>query len=321
MNENYSAETRTRRPGHPSGEIQQVYERVLAGTAVRRRYVEVGDGNRVHVLEHGAGPPIVLLHSPGTPAGFLLPLLNELHGVRAIAPDRPGQGLSDPIGLPRHRNRAAVVAWLDRLLDTLGLDTTALLGHSGGAMWALWYALARPDRVNRLALIAPPALPGARIALPIRMNATPGLGELLSRLAPPSPKSLLTFVHYAARERETIVRYPDLITLLVAAGRDRLADRVARAEIRVLVSPFALMSRSGLRRRSVVRPDELGAVAMPTLLIWGEWEPLGSVQVAQAVTDLIPDARLVVLPAGHGPWLGQPTQTAAAILDLVQRPT
>jgi pimeloyl-ACP methyl ester carboxylesterase len=145
----------------------------------------------------------------------------------------------------------------------------------------------------------------------------PGLGELLSRLVPPSPKSLLTFVHHAARERETIVRYPDLIDLLVAAGRDRSADRVARAEIRMLVSPFGLLSRSGLRRKAVVRPDELASVAMPRLLIWGEWEPLGGIPVARAVTDQIPGARLVVLPAGQGPWLGQPKQTAAAVRDLV----
>jgi pimeloyl-ACP methyl ester carboxylesterase len=39
------------------------------------------------------------------------------------------------------------------------------------------------------------------------------------------------------------------------------------------------------------------------------------------VTDRIPDARLVVLPAGHGPWFGQPEQTAAALLDLVRRPS
>jgi pimeloyl-ACP methyl ester carboxylesterase len=56
---------------------------------------------------------------------------------------------------------------------------------------------------------------------------------------------------------------------------------------------------------------------MPTLLIWGEREPLGSVSVAQAVTELIPRARLQVLPTGHGPWLGQPAQTAATVVDFV----
>ncbi|RIK08893.1 MAG: alpha/beta hydrolase, partial [Acidobacteria bacterium] len=76
---------------------------------------------RVHVLEKGAGPPMILLHGTGVAAGFFLPLLAELDGVRAIAPDLPGRGLSDPIDHPRRHFRTAAVGWLDRLLDVLGL--------------------------------------------------------------------------------------------------------------------------------------------------------------------------------------------------------
>jgi pimeloyl-ACP methyl ester carboxylesterase len=229
-----------------------------------------------------------------------------------LAPDRPGVGLSDPIDLPADRYREAAVAWLDRLLDTLELDTTTLLGHSGGAMWALWYALAQPDRVGRLVLLGPPAVPKTRSRLPLRLATTPVVGELLARLAPPSPRSVLRFAHHVAGEKETLARYPDLVDLLVAAGRDPITDHVSKAELRVFVSPF------GFRRRSRVRPDELRRLAMPTLLIWGEHEPLGGVPVARSVTELIPDARLEVLPTGHGPWLGQPTRTAGAVLDLVR---
>jgi pimeloyl-ACP methyl ester carboxylesterase len=304
------------RTDHPA-EVRQAYERVLAGTSVRGRVVAVG-GNRVHLLEIGTGPPLVLLHGGGGSGGFFLPLLNELRGVRALAPDRPGQGLSDPIDLPRDRYRQLTVAWVDGLLDTLQLDTAALLGHSGGAMWALWYALAHPDRVNRLVLIGPPAVPKTRCPLPIRLATTPGVGELLSRLVPPSPKSVLQFAHHAAREKESLARYPDLVDLFVATFGDPIADRATRAEERVFVSPFALVTASGFRRSSRIRPDELRRVAMPTLVMWGKREPLGDASVAQAVAELIPRARLEVLAGGHGPWLGQPAQTAAAIADFVR---
>jgi len=303
-------------PTH-SVEVRQTYDRVLAGASVRRRYVEVGASGRVHLREKGAGPPVVLLHGTGTSAGFFMPLLHELGGVRALAPDLPGVGLSDPIDLPRNRYRNTAVAWLDRLLDALGLDTTTLLGHSGGGVWALWYALAHPDRVEQLVLLGVPALPKTRCPLPIRLAATPGLGELLSRLAPPTPKSVLRLASFMG-EKATLPRHPDLVDLLVAVGRDPIADRAVRAEFRVLVSPFALLSPSGFRRRSRVRPDELQQVAMPTLVLWGEQEPLGSVPVAETVTELIPHARLEVLPTGHGPWLGQPVQTAATVVDFVR---
>jgi pimeloyl-ACP methyl ester carboxylesterase len=331
MNRRLDVEARTMRPAEealPSrhqwarrGQTHSVglrrwYERVLAGASLHSRTVEVHGGGRVHVLEKGAGLPVVLVHGSGLAAGFFLPLLNELEGVRALAPDLPGSGLSDPIDLPRHRYHEAMVAWLDRLLDALELDTTALLGHSAGGVWALRYALAHPERVKRLVLIGPPALPKTRCPLPFRLMGTPGVGALLSRV-PPSPKSVLRLAK-SLGERATLAAHPDLVDLFVVVGRDPLAASALRAEARAMVSPFALLSASGFRRRARVRSDELRRLAVPTLLIWGEREPLGSVSVAEAVTELIPRARLQVLPTGHGPWLGLPAQTAATVTDFVR---
>jgi 2-hydroxy-6-oxonona-2,4-dienedioate hydrolase len=308
-------QTRTH-PPH-SAEIRQVYERLLAGSPVRSRHIEVA-GRRVHLLEQGGGPPVALLHGTANPAGFLLPLLGELHGVHAIAPDRPGVGLSDPVDLPAARYREAAVAWLDRLLDALELDTTTLAGHSGGGVWALWYALAHPERVERLVLLDVPTLPRTRCPLPVRLIGTPGLGRLLSRLTPPSRASILRFAHHVAREKAALARHPDLIDLLVAAGRDPMTDRASMAEFDTLLSPLALLSPSGWRHRGRVRPDELRRLAMPTLVLWGERDPVGSIPVARAITELIPHARLEVLPTGHGPWLGQPTRTAASVTDFMR---
>jgi pimeloyl-ACP methyl ester carboxylesterase len=184
-------------------------------------------------------------------------------------------------------------------------------------LWALWYALAHPDRVTRLVLLAPPALPGTRCPLPIRLLSTPVVGELLSRVAPPSRKSVLQLARFMG-EGATITGHPDLVDLLVAVGRDSAADEAAKAEFRALVSPFALLSSFGFRRRATMRPDELRQVAVPTLVVWGERDPLGGVPVAQAVTGLIPHARLEVLPTGHGPWLGEPRRTAATVAEFVR---
>ena len=84
------------------------------------------------------------------------------------------------------------------------------------------------------------------------------------------------------------------------------------------MSPLALLSRDGFRRHGRVGPEELGRLRLPTSVVWGERDPLGSVAVAQAATALIPAARLVVLPTGHGPWLGEPGRTAAAVMELVR---
>jgi pimeloyl-ACP methyl ester carboxylesterase len=119
-------------------------------------------------------------------------------------------------------------------------------------------------------------------------------------------------------EKASLAGHPDLVDLFMAAGRDPIAASGARAEVRVLVSPFALLSPSGFRRHSRVRPDELRQVAMPTLVVWGEQEPLGGVSVAQAVTGLIPRARLEVLPTGHAPWLVVCVRLSGRVSGLIR---
>lgn len=297
-------------------ETRLAYQRALAGTPVRSRMLPTA-GGQVHLMETGDGPPLVMLHGTGNPAGFFLPLLNELQDVRAIAPDRPGIGLSDPASLPRRTYREATVAWLDRLLDALELETVALLGHSGGGVWALWYALARPNRVRRLVQIGTPTLPMTRCPLPVRMISTPGLGSLLSRLSPPSRESVSRLAEFLG-EKETLGSYPDVLDLLVAVGRDSISNRVAKDEFKALVSPFALLSRSGWRRHAVVRPDELRTLATPTLVVWGDRDPVAPAPVAQEIADLLPHGEAMLLPAGHAPYLGHPAQVAERVTDFIR---
>lgn len=296
---------------HPD-EVIAVHERVLAGSSARGRHIEVAPGRQVHVIEAGEGPPLVLLHGSGPTALLFLPLLERLSGLRAIAVDRPGFGLSDPVDLPRERYRDAAVECLDSVLDALGLDETALLGNSMGGTWALWYALAHPDRVRRLVLLgAPPLLPGTRVPPALRAVATPKVGEFLSRKMPSTPKTVVQNMG-GMGEKDTIVNYPDQIEALVVAGHDPLASQVSLAELRAAISPF------GFRPAMRLQPEVLRQLTVPTLLIWGEHDPVGGVEVARATADTIPGAQLELLPAGHAPWLGHPDRTAALIANFLR---
>jgi pimeloyl-ACP methyl ester carboxylesterase len=242
-------------------------------------------------------------------------LLAELDGVLALAPDRPGSGLSDPIARSPRDDDEAAVTWLDQLLDSLGLETAALLGHSAGGTLALRYASARPERVERLVLIGPPTLPGTRCPLPYRLLATPGVGRLLTKL-PPSRASVLQFARFMG-ERESLATHPKLVDMFLTVQRDPVSQSAVRDEVRVLVAPYALLTRSGWRTRSRVGGDALRALRLPILLIWGEREPLGSVENARALAEQMPDGRLHVPDGGHAPWLGEPAATAAAVLSFV----
>jgi pimeloyl-ACP methyl ester carboxylesterase len=147
--------------------------------------------------------------------------------------------------------------------------------------------------------------------MPLRLMATPVVGDLLTRLMKPTPKSLVQLLS-SVGEKETIVRYPDLIEALVEAGRDPLASAVNLVELRAAISPV------GFRQSVRVQPNELRRLTAPTLLIWGEHDPVGAVDVAQATASLIPEARLEVLPGGHVPYLGDPDRVSELVRGFVR---
>lgn len=301
-----------------SQEISQVYQRLLADTSLRARFIELEDGRQAHIVEKGSGTPLVLLHGSGNSALFLLPLLKQLDGLRTIAVDRPGCGLSDPTELPQDGYREAAVAWMERLLAALDLDRIVLLGHSMGGLWSVWYALAHPEQVRQLVLLGgTPLLPETRSPLPFRLMATPILGDMLQR-RPSDSDDVLQFARLVG-EGDTLVKYPHLVDLMVAEDRDPVAAATLMNEIRTILSPLSLINSSWWRSEMQVQEAELEKLEMPTLMIWGDHEPVGSVQVAERLTKLMPQARLEVLSAGHGPWLGNPERCAALVEDLVRQ--
>ena len=295
-----------------SAEVGATHDRILGSSRASSRFINVGSSGRVHLIEAGDGTPVVFLHGSGTSSILLLPLLEHLREVWGLALDRPGFGLSDPAVVPRGRFRHSAIDWLDSALDALGLDATALAGSSMGGTWALWYALARPERVRRLVLLgAAPLLPGTRVPPPLRVMAIPRVGRWLQRLMKASPKMVVKMMA-SMGEKETIVKFPVQIEALVAEAKDPMAARVNISELRAASSPLGF--RSSMR----VRPEQLRKLQTRTLLVWGDHDPVGSTKVAEATRALIPSARLEILPAGHAPWLGNLERTADLISAFVR---
>ena len=266
----------------------------------RGRYIELRSGRRVHVVEAGDGPPVVLLHGSNTSSVSLQPILERLEGVRAIAVDRPGFGLSQPAPVPRERFRDAAIAFVDEVLDALALQTSAIAGNSMGGTWGVWYALARPERVRQLVLLgSAPLLPGTRPPLPLKLMSAPLLGDVLPHVVKPNRKLLIRLMA-SMGEKDTIVRYPELIESLISAARDPVSAAANLAELRAIISP------RGFRPSARLETDALRQLSVPTLMIWGDHDPVGTIEAARAIASLVPRAQLETLPAGHVPYLGHP---------------
>ncbi len=119
------------------------------------------DGIRRDAWVNAAGspdlPPLVLIHGFGFSSAQWYPNVPALAPhFRIYAPDVP-----DQFGLSRLtkplQTRENYAAWIAELLDGLGIGRVALVGHSYGGWLATNFAIGRPDRVTRLALIAPAA--------------------------------------------------------------------------------------------------------------------------------------------------------------------
>jgi pimeloyl-ACP methyl ester carboxylesterase len=284
---------------------------MVEAAGVQGRYIQ-GQSGRVHVIEAGDGPPVIHLHGNNTSSLSHLMLLEHITTCRSYLVDRPGFGLSDPENVPHNSFRQWAVRWLDDVLDELQLETAVVAGASGGGAWALWYALDRPQRVRGLVMLGSvPLLPGARIPLGIRLMATPALGHVLGRTVKPGRRMLLRLMS-SMGEGDTILRHPDLLDSLLDAAHDPVAIAANVAEFQALLSPLGTRSATRIRR------DELRRLTVPTLMIWGDHDPVVSVADARAAADLIPDARLEVLPAGHIPQLGNPSQVAKLLEDFTR---
>jgi pimeloyl-ACP methyl ester carboxylesterase len=284
-----------------------------AAIEIRSRWIELDAGTKLHVLEAGEGEPLILLHGSGNNSASWIPLIERLPGRRLIAVDRPGYGRSPAVGYQQADYRQTAVSVVTDLLDALELESGDLVGNSTGSIWALWTAMDQPQRVRRLVLLgATPLLPGTSPPIPLRLMTTPLLGDLLAKLMPdPSPESVIKMMG-GMGERDSIAQYPRLVDVFVAAGSDPVAAEASQSELSVMIRGLA-----GFRRKYRFTHEQLTRVSQPSLLIWGNQDPIGDLDAARQADEALSQAQLEILPTGHAPWWGETDQTATLITNFL----
>jgi pimeloyl-ACP methyl ester carboxylesterase len=167
----------------------------LAKRAERRhpptgRFIDV-DGARLHYVERGDGPPLVLLHGNGSmiESSGLIDLAARSH--RVIVFDRPGFG---------HSSRPRRVTWtadaqarlVHAALAQIGVTRALVLGHSWGASVAVALALRCPQAVRGLVFASGYYYPSARIDTALMSGpAVPVLGDVLRYTIAPIASRLM----------------------------------------------------------------------------------------------------------------------------------
>jgi pimeloyl-ACP methyl ester carboxylesterase len=195
------------------------------------------------------------------------------------------------------------------LLDALDLEQAHFIGNSMGGRVALEMGLSAPDRVRRLALLAPSlAWLRNRSWAPLLKLVVPQLG-LIQPAPRPVVEAIVERVVPGARDEWTAAGIDEFLRSYLTP-RGRSAFYTAARNI-YLEAPYG---KHGLWTR-------LPELRSPSLFVWGRRDTLVPLGFERHVREVLPDAEHLVLNCGHVPQLERPKQTHDAILRfLAQRP-
>lgn len=295
--------------GAAQGHIESILDQLLAdlGASGIHKYVSTGVG-RIHAMELGEGdPPLIFLHGLGASAGSYCGLITELaKGRRVVAIDRPGSGLSDSVRFAGHP-RPAWNQVVTEVADALGIAGFDLVGHSLGGLAAGGFAVDNPDRVGKLALLAPVGL-SPHLPAQWAVAMVPGIMDLLWAL------------DRSEMGRQVARDEPDIRGVSwgpVQVGQDLVGYRYAVSKrfgrgsdldtIPRLMKPFRF------HLESLLLPG-LGLLADRTLVVWGDQDAQVALPPAREQLASYPRIELRVLSdRDHLFPFEEPRQTADLI--------
>ncbi|WP_329003631.1 alpha/beta hydrolase [Kribbella sp. NBC_00709] len=274
------------------------------------------DGFRLAYERDGEGPAVVLLHGwPGDHTDYrrLVPLLVE-RGCEVVVPDLRGFGLSGSHSMdPTQYGAAAQGRSVVALVEELGLDRPVLAGYDVGSRVAQAIARSRPELIEGL-VVAPPL---------------PGIGKRVF-----SEQAQTEFWYQAFHRlpviEELIDGKPDAVRSYLRHFWTHWSGPGFEPELDHLVETYSAPGaftasiqwyRAGAGSVAVsaaeTAPPSYDRIAVPTVVLWPEFDPLFPRAWSDRVDDFFSDVRVrYVDGAGHYAPLEYPEILAEEIVGL-----
>jgi len=264
-------------------------------------HIILPDGRRLAYAEYGKADGLPVMYFHGSPSSRLEPLFigDEVwtrSGLRVIAADRPGMGLSDP------KPRRGFADWpgdVTALADALELDQFSIIGYSGGAAYAAICAARIPERLKSVVIVSG----GWRMDWPEARENLSGvfrLVQFLARRAPWLLRLLLKAMAASAqgdptKELERMKsRFPapDYAALAQQPERIEVLGRGVRESMRQGTEGPAWDMQLYVREFDFA-PAE---IKMPIQFFHGESDANVPIALIQRVVRELPSARLTTYP-------------------------
>ena len=244
------------------------------------KFVEV-NGQTVHYTKQGTGRPLILVHGF---AGFtytwryLIPLLTDHYTVYAY--DVLGFGLSDkpPDG---NYDMGAHGDFLIDFMDTLGIPSATLIGHSMGGVIIAYASIAAPEKVDALVMIEP------------GFYNDPGPAFLNYLFFPLDRIMARQFYTRSMRERFFMGSF---------YNKSLVTEEIIDAYMLPTRTPNALEAMTQMMAKVGIKqyPGVAERITRPTLVVWGERGPDDRLETAKRVNREVQGSKLKSVPeCGH----------------------
>jgi pimeloyl-ACP methyl ester carboxylesterase len=240
------------------------------------------DNVRVHCIDQGEGPVVLLLHGNPDTSDVWRPLIGKIDTThRCVAPDLPGFGLSSaPADFDCTLDNLA--AFIDRLITEAGLPTPlTLVVHDIGGQYGLAWAARNPHKVARLVIFNTAFSSNYRWTPLHRIWRTPVLGEIAQ---------WLTSRRAFAREMKRGA------SKLTSSQINAIFERITPSMKRMALHFFRSTQLEDFKEwETQIRHL---ASSIPSLVLWSDDDPY----IAPGFADMF-SARDVKHYAGFGHWL------------------
>ena len=252
-------------------------------------------GVKIYYQEAGQGPAVILLHGLGGDSTNWASTIGPLsEHFRVIVPDQVGFGKSEK---PFISYRVGTyVDFLDALYKELKIERASLVGNSLGGWISAAFALAHPDKVDRLILVD-----AAGFALP-KDPAAAAVARSLNTSTRQGVRDILPLVFYNTQLYASDAAVDMFFTRKMKSGDGYTVEQVVESVI----------------RGEDVLDSKLSAVKSPTLIVWGREDKLTPLAGGERFKKEIAGSQLAVIDkCGHVPQIEKAAEFNGIILGFL----
>lgn len=246
------------------------------------RYLESGNSDNVMMLIHGLGASAERWE-------YVIPFFNK--HFRVIAPDLIGFGFSDKPTVDYTPDFFS--EFLKKFMDKLEISNPIMIGSSLGGQITAEY-VAKNNSVKKLILVSPSG---------VMKNSTPALDAYIMAALYPNPDT-------AKNAFEMMAGSPKEIDQKIIEGFVK--------RMQLPNAKMAFMSTLLGLKNSAIITEKLSSIAIPTLLIWGELDPVIPVKHADVMISALKDCKFSPMTgSGHTPYVDNPQDFVRIVMEFL----